>query len=204
MHSVLRIVPGKSVGVYHRSFLEFLLDHKRSGEYHIAYSHGLQRILILMIRAGLRYHVMYFVGRSRDDDDEMVALVHDMAIECRHNFYGRFSSILFYLHSFVHLLICSSLDSFLRFQINRLAHQSNIASPLLSPTLFLSLPGAFIISLTVYTFFLNRSSIVPFFHPFFHPLFVSTAGFLVALPLLLLCLLYCLVIVPSLIAYRYF
>ncbi|KAM6493003.1 hypothetical protein JOM56_011137, partial [Amanita muscaria] len=32
MHSVLSIVPGESVGVYHRSFLEFLLDHKRSGE----------------------------------------------------------------------------------------------------------------------------------------------------------------------------
>ncbi|KIL60007.1 hypothetical protein M378DRAFT_168639 [Amanita muscaria Koide BX008] len=65
MHSVLSIVPGESVGVYHRSFLEFLLDHKRSGEYHIAYSNGLRRILILMIRAGLRYHVMYFLGQSR-------------------------------------------------------------------------------------------------------------------------------------------
>ncbi|KAM6493015.1 hypothetical protein JOM56_011149 [Amanita muscaria] len=55
MHSVLSIVPGESVGVYHRSFLEFLLDHKRSGEYHIGYSKGLRRILILMIRAGFRY-----------------------------------------------------------------------------------------------------------------------------------------------------
>ncbi|KIL60011.1 hypothetical protein M378DRAFT_960458 [Amanita muscaria Koide BX008] len=65
MHSVLSIVPGESVGVYHRSFLEFLLDHKRSGEYHIAYSNGLQQILILMIQVGFRYHIMRFRLQSR-------------------------------------------------------------------------------------------------------------------------------------------
>ncbi|KIL70453.1 hypothetical protein M378DRAFT_156595, partial [Amanita muscaria Koide BX008] len=27
MHPVLSMVPGESVGVYHQSFLEFLLDH---------------------------------------------------------------------------------------------------------------------------------------------------------------------------------
>ncbi|KAM6493042.1 hypothetical protein JOM56_011176 [Amanita muscaria] len=65
MHSVLSIVPEESVGVYHRSFLEFLLDHKRSGKYHIAYSNGLRRILILTIRAGFRYNIMRFRWQSR-------------------------------------------------------------------------------------------------------------------------------------------
>ncbi|KIL64299.1 hypothetical protein M378DRAFT_163323 [Amanita muscaria Koide BX008] len=63
MHSVLNIVPGESVGVYHRSFLEFLLDHKRSGKYHIAYSNGLRRILILMIRAGFGHNIPRWQSR---------------------------------------------------------------------------------------------------------------------------------------------
>ncbi|KIL54811.1 hypothetical protein M378DRAFT_28656 [Amanita muscaria Koide BX008] len=203
MHSVLCIVPGKSVGVYHRSFLEFLLDHKRSGGYHIAYSNGLQRILILTIRAEFRYHIMWFLGQSRD---ETVGLVHGMIFACRHMFYtrSRFSRILFCLHAFFHLLICYLLDSFLRFHLNRLVQLSNPYA-LLNSTLFPSLLGAFIISLTIYTFFLNRSIIVPFFHPFLHPLFsVFTAGFLPAFYLLFLFLVNCLLFVPFFIAGRYF
>ncbi|KIL70454.1 hypothetical protein M378DRAFT_623539 [Amanita muscaria Koide BX008] len=38
-----------------------------------------------------------------------------MVTACHRNFYGRsrFSSIVFYLHTFVHLLICSPLHIFL-------------------------------------------------------------------------------------------
>ncbi|KAM6489757.1 hypothetical protein JOM56_014780 [Amanita muscaria] len=57
MHSVLRIVPGESVQVHHRSFLEFLQNRERSGEYYISYSSALRRILILMGRAGVRYSI---------------------------------------------------------------------------------------------------------------------------------------------------
>ncbi|KIL67207.1 hypothetical protein M378DRAFT_9465 [Amanita muscaria Koide BX008] len=55
MHSVLRIVPGETIQVHHRSFLEFLQDRERSGEYHISYSYGLRRFLILLTRAGFRF-----------------------------------------------------------------------------------------------------------------------------------------------------
>ncbi|KIL60016.1 hypothetical protein M378DRAFT_960566 [Amanita muscaria Koide BX008] len=105
-----------------------------------------------------------------------------MITSCRHNFYGRsrFSSILFYLHAVVHLLMYFLLFLFLYFTLR--GHLPIILSPF---TLLLPPPATFIVSLTAYTFFLNRSVIVPFFHPFLHPLFVSTAGFLFALRLLL-------------------
>jgi hypothetical protein len=60
MHSVFRIVPGKFISVYHRSFLEFRLNRQRSREHHVAYSNAMQWTVILMIRAGLRYGVRSF------------------------------------------------------------------------------------------------------------------------------------------------
>ncbi|KAM6489760.1 hypothetical protein JOM56_014783 [Amanita muscaria] len=57
LHSVLRIVPGDSIQVHHRSFLEFLQSQKRSGEYYISYSTALRRTLILMGRTGVRYNI---------------------------------------------------------------------------------------------------------------------------------------------------
>ncbi|KAM6495354.1 hypothetical protein JOM56_008060 [Amanita muscaria] len=55
LHSVLRIVPGETIQVHHRSFIEFLQNRERSGEYHIDCSYGLRQILILMTRAGFRF-----------------------------------------------------------------------------------------------------------------------------------------------------
>ncbi|KIL67249.1 hypothetical protein M378DRAFT_298424 [Amanita muscaria Koide BX008] len=54
MHSVLNIVPGESVRVHHRSFLDFLQSQERTGEYYISYSTAFRRVLILMGRTGLR------------------------------------------------------------------------------------------------------------------------------------------------------
>ncbi|KAM6489762.1 hypothetical protein JOM56_014785 [Amanita muscaria] len=54
MHSVLSIVPGESVRMHHRSFLEFLQSQTRSGEYYISYSTALRRISVLMGRTWLR------------------------------------------------------------------------------------------------------------------------------------------------------
>ncbi|KIL60548.1 hypothetical protein M378DRAFT_14101 [Amanita muscaria Koide BX008] len=57
MHSVISIVPGESVRMHHRSFLEFLQSRERSGGYHIPSSTALRRILILMGRARLRNNI---------------------------------------------------------------------------------------------------------------------------------------------------
>ncbi|KAM6493352.1 hypothetical protein JOM56_011486 [Amanita muscaria] len=54
MHSVLRIVPGESIEVHHRSFLEFLQSKEWAGEYYTAYSTAMQRTLNLIGRAMIK------------------------------------------------------------------------------------------------------------------------------------------------------
>ncbi|KIL67307.1 hypothetical protein M378DRAFT_159716 [Amanita muscaria Koide BX008] len=170
LHSILRIIPGESIQVHHRSFLEFLQNRQRSGEYHISYSTALRRILVLMGRAGLRYNIF-------KNNDSGRLYIQDMAVAFRRNFFerSRFPNVLYRLHILIHLLIFVLFFALLFSHMPLALSDASLA--------YISFAGSFLISLTTYTLFLNHSMIVPFFHPFLHPFFLVTGGFLRPLPL---------------------
>ncbi|KAM6495560.1 hypothetical protein JOM56_008266 [Amanita muscaria] len=60
MHSIIDIIPGKSIRVYHRSFFEFLQHQRRSGDHCIAYPFALRRFLFLLCRVVLRYAFRHY------------------------------------------------------------------------------------------------------------------------------------------------
>ncbi|KIL56745.1 hypothetical protein M378DRAFT_454037 [Amanita muscaria Koide BX008] len=68
MHSILDIIPGKSIRVYHRSFFEFLQHSDQNKRHYIAYSIALQRFLVLLGRVGLRYMLRRCCGLLHDDE----------------------------------------------------------------------------------------------------------------------------------------
>jgi hypothetical protein len=55
MHSLLKIEPGSDIGVHHQSFIDFLLDPLRSGQYHISKNRGRRRFLELIVAAIIRH-----------------------------------------------------------------------------------------------------------------------------------------------------
>ncbi|KIL67248.1 hypothetical protein M378DRAFT_102403 [Amanita muscaria Koide BX008] len=181
MHSVLKIVPGESVQVHHRSFLEYLQDQKRSGKYYISYSAAIRRVLILMVRTGLRYNIF-------QDNDSGRLYIQDMIVAYHGNFFGRsrFSNVLILLHYLIHLRMRESLI---------LVFDRHIPLALSVPPVcrliirfLLGFLGTFIISLTTYLLFLGLSINIPFFDPFLHPFFVATGGFFVPSRLLFILL----------------
>ncbi|KAM6493047.1 hypothetical protein JOM56_011181 [Amanita muscaria] len=89
--SVLSIIPGVSISVHHRSFLEFLQSRKRSGEHYVAYPNALRRFLVLLSRAGLRYSVMDWRWQLLDNDRKMRELLENTAL-ARRNYFRRSSS----------------------------------------------------------------------------------------------------------------
>ncbi|KIL60547.1 hypothetical protein M378DRAFT_168033 [Amanita muscaria Koide BX008] len=160
MHSVLSIVPGESVRMHHRSFLEFLQSRERSGGYHIPSSTALRRILILMGRAGLRNNIFL-------DNDSRRLYIEDMIIACRNRspVQRDFQILMRMSASFSVRLILRLMGKVF---LGRTLTLSVLSECLL---LFLVLCGTFILSLTIYSFFLDRSIIVPFFHPFLNTFF---------------------------------
>ncbi|KIL57430.1 hypothetical protein M378DRAFT_171753 [Amanita muscaria Koide BX008] len=163
MHSVLRIVPGESIEVHHRSFLEFLQSKECSGEYYTAYSTAMQRTLNLIGRAMIK-----------DGGHECI---RDMINECRENFWrSRTSSRN--LHFSIHALF----SFFLILQMRNYLPDSVLVADkrmfFYMYYLFL-VAEAFFISLTTfaYIFFFDRSIIVPFFHPFLNPFFNFVCAF---------------------------
>ncbi|KAM6489742.1 hypothetical protein JOM56_014765 [Amanita muscaria] len=175
MHSVLSIVPGKSISVYHRSFFEFLQSQKRSGEHCISYRSALRRFLVLLGRMGL------WRRQPQADGDEIRGHVKSMALAYRRNYFQRFRSpmTLIALHDWIH---CSLPFLFLVpfRQFTRQFKESLIGAPtsfilqylfLAFFSFFILSSGSFIISLTLYTLLCNHF-ILPLFHPFLHPYFV--------------------------------
>jgi hypothetical protein len=55
MHSLLKIELGSDIDVHHLSFLEFLLDPLRSGQYHTSKHSGRKRLLELIVAAVTRH-----------------------------------------------------------------------------------------------------------------------------------------------------
>ncbi|KAM6497734.1 hypothetical protein JOM56_005682 [Amanita muscaria] len=121
--------------------------------------------------------------------------VENLALACRRNYFKRSSSpvTLIALHDLVHYslpFIC--LVPFCQFI--RQLKESFIGAPISSSSfafileyLFLEFfcllilsSGSFIISLTIYTLFLNLSLILPLFHPFLHLHFVTVVGVLLS------------------------
>ena len=55
MHSLLKIELGSDIDVHHRSFVDFLLDPLRSGQYHTSEHSGKRRFLELIVAAVVGY-----------------------------------------------------------------------------------------------------------------------------------------------------
>ncbi|KAM6489562.1 hypothetical protein JOM56_014981 [Amanita muscaria] len=93
---------------------------------------------------------------------------------CRRDFYGRsrFPNVMDPFHLYMHYIILANLPPHMPLKLS-------------VPIFFFGIARSFILSLIIYTFFLNRSIIVPFFHPFLHPSFRLSGGFLVPSRLLL-------------------
>lgn len=121
-----------------------------------------------MTRTGLRYR---FVDPHRQFE---LGCVQDMVTESRRQFFrrSRFPFILQVLHLSVHFSFMLSLFMLCSFLLSK--YFTLLVSIML---LFLAFNGTYIISLTIYTLFLNRSILVPFFHPFLHPFFSFMYGF---------------------------
>ncbi|KIL61830.1 hypothetical protein M378DRAFT_13287 [Amanita muscaria Koide BX008] len=195
MHSVLNVVPGVSISVHHRSFLEFLQSQKRSGEHYVAYPKALRRFLVLLGQAGLKYFVMDWRGQLLDNGRKMREDLENLALACRRDYFKRSSSpeTLIALHDLIHYsLPFVYLVPFCQF-IHQLkesfigAPTSSSAFAFILEYVFLAFfcllilsSGSFIISLTIYTLPFHLSLTLPLFHPFLHLHFVTMVGILLS------------------------
>ncbi|KIL63299.1 hypothetical protein M378DRAFT_673910 [Amanita muscaria Koide BX008] len=166
MNSVLSIVPGASIRIHHRSFLEFLQSQERSGEYHISFSTALRRILFLLRRAGRRY----------SKNDSRRHCIEEMVVTDHRNFFGRFRHprALYLLHLIIYTLIITTVFAVPISLITRYtADLRNRISffpfaGLFTVVDFFAICISFFLSLTASVFFSNRSITVLFLHPFLH------------------------------------
>ncbi|KIL61824.1 hypothetical protein M378DRAFT_13284, partial [Amanita muscaria Koide BX008] len=195
LHSVLNVVPGISISVHHRSFLEFLQSQKRSGEHYVAYPKSLRRFLVLLSRAGLKYFVLDWCGQLLGNGRKMREDLENLALACRRNYFKRSNSpvTLIALHDLIHyslpficlVPICQFIRQWKESFIG--APTSSSAFAFILEYVFLGIfcllilsSGSFIVSLTIYTLLFNLSLVLPLFHPLLHLHFVTMVGILLS------------------------
>ncbi|KAM6493599.1 hypothetical protein JOM56_011733 [Amanita muscaria] len=189
MHSILDIIPGKSIRVYHRSFFEFLQHSDQNKRHYIAYSIALQRFLVLLGRVGLRYMLRRCCGLLHDDEKKQAKYIRNMVLAFPRTFFRRsvnptkLATFHALVHTFITVLLWMfsfwlSLD-FWDYLIVSLVPPLYVSFVryLLIMVLFLPIAFAcFIVSLKCYMSYIDqvdRSSLYPLFHPFLHPIFVT-------------------------------
>lgn len=183
-HSILHIVPGKSIRAYHRSFFEFLQRSNKSKDHYIAHPNALQRFLALVGGVVLRYPFRRLLGQLQDDDKKGAECIREMVLAFPRQFFGRSANPtkLATAHALFHSCCMYLLWVF---SVWFSCHFWTVP-PRDFFVQYLLIMGSFpiivfiyfTVSLKYYMWNVVRS--IPLFHPFLLPIFVKTTEFLLS------------------------